>query len=249
MIGNLKKHFARYGILSTVMSDNGPQFVSREFELFLSNWKVNHATSSPRHQQSNGKAEAAVQIVKTLMKKTTKDGHDQFEALLEQRNTPRQDTGLSPVEMMFGRKTRTMLPFLNKCNETNRGCENRKLTVKKHHDKRARDLLKLKEGQSVFFEQKENENWKLGQIIDQYNPRSYVVQNEDGVKYRRNRVKIRPTDITANIRDRSPPRSVTTEKPVNTENHERNDINIQPPKVGPKRATKPPKNLDDYFKY
>jgi TPR repeat protein len=30
---------------------------------------------------------------------------------LEQRNTPRQDTGLSPVEMMFGRKTRTMLPF------------------------------------------------------------------------------------------------------------------------------------------
>jgi hypothetical protein len=53
-----------------------------------------------------------------------------------------------------------------------------------------------------------------------------VVQNEDGVKYRRHRVKIRPTGITANIRDRSPPRSVTTEKPVNTENHERNDICI-----------------------
>jgi hypothetical protein len=70
----------------------------------------------------------------------------------------------------------------------------------------------------VFRCSKENENWKLGQIIDQCNPRSYVVQNEDGVKYRRNRVKIRPTDITANIRDRSPPRSVTTEKPVNTEN-------------------------------
>ena len=62
MIRNLKKHFARYGILSTVMSDDGPQFVSREFELFLSNWKVNHVTSSPGHQQSNGKAEASVQI-------------------------------------------------------------------------------------------------------------------------------------------------------------------------------------------
>jgi hypothetical protein len=35
-----------------------------------------------------------------------------------------------------------------------------------------------------LFEQKENENWKLGQIIDQYNQRSYVVQNEDGAKYR-----------------------------------------------------------------
>ena len=103
-----------------------------------------------------------------------------------------------------------------------------------------------------MFEQKENENWKLGQIIDQYNQRSYVVQNEDGVKYRPKSCKIRPTDITANIRDQSPPRSVTTEKPVNTENHERNDIfrnNIQPSEVRPKRATKPPKYLDDYVKY
>jgi transposase InsO family protein len=65
MIGILKKHFARYGIPSIVMSDNGPQFVSREFERILSNWKVNHVTSSPGHQQSNGKAEAAVKIVKT----------------------------------------------------------------------------------------------------------------------------------------------------------------------------------------
>ena len=65
MIGILKKHFARYGIPSIVMSDNGPQFVSREFELFLSNWKVNHVTSSPGYRQSNGKAEAAVQIALT----------------------------------------------------------------------------------------------------------------------------------------------------------------------------------------
>jgi hypothetical protein len=76
------------------------------------------------------------------------------------------------------------------------------------------------------------------------------------IKYLRNRVKIRPTDITANIRDRSPPQSVTTEKHVNTENHERNDIfrnsddiNIQPPEVRPKHATKPPKYLDNYVKY
>ena len=55
MIGILKKHFARYGIPSIVMSDNGPQFVSREFELFLSNWKVNHAISSPGHNSQTEK--------------------------------------------------------------------------------------------------------------------------------------------------------------------------------------------------
>jgi hypothetical protein len=64
------------------------------------------------------------------MKKTVKDWRDQFEALLEQRNTPRQDIGPSPVEMMFGRKTRTILPFLNKCNETE--------TVR-NHDSRIED--------------------------------------------------------------------------------------------------------------
>ena len=68
MIGILKKHFVRYGILSIVMSNNGPQFVSREFKMFLLNWKANHATSLPGHQQSNGKAEAPGKIVKTLMK-------------------------------------------------------------------------------------------------------------------------------------------------------------------------------------
>lgn len=104
VIAILKKHFARYGIPSVVVSDNGPQIVSREFELFLERWKIIHVTSSPVHQQSNGKAEAAVKIIKSLMRKTMKDGRDQFEALLELRNTPRQDTGLSPTEMIFGRK-------------------------------------------------------------------------------------------------------------------------------------------------
>lgn len=44
------------------------------------------------------------------MIKTLQSGMDQNIALLEQRNTPRQDTGLSPSEMMFSRKSRTMLP-------------------------------------------------------------------------------------------------------------------------------------------
>jgi hypothetical protein len=64
------------------------------YQIIATFYKVNHARSSPGHQQSNGKAEAAVKIVKILMKKTVKDGRDQFEALLEQRNTPRQDTDL-----------------------------------------------------------------------------------------------------------------------------------------------------------
>ena len=74
-------------------------------------WVVQHAkTSSPEHHQSNGKMEAAVKITKTMMCKALRDGTDQYEALLELRNTPLQDTGISTAEMMFGKNTRSLLP-------------------------------------------------------------------------------------------------------------------------------------------
>ena len=74
-------------------------------------WVVQHAkTSSPEHHQSNGKMEAAVKITKTMMCKALRDGTDQYEALLELRNTPLQGTGISTAEMMFGKNTRSLLP-------------------------------------------------------------------------------------------------------------------------------------------
>ena len=62
----LKAQFARYGVLDTVVSDNGPQFGSKEFAVFAKTWGFTHVTSSPRYPQSNGKAENAVKTVKRL---------------------------------------------------------------------------------------------------------------------------------------------------------------------------------------
>ena len=70
--------------------------------------------SSPGDSSANGKAEAAVKIIKTMMIKTLKEGQDQNEALLELRNTRRQDTGLSHAQMMFGRQTRSVSPKANR---------------------------------------------------------------------------------------------------------------------------------------
>jgi len=55
-----KKTFARYGIPHQLQSDNGPHLTSAEFAPFSTEWGFSHTTSSPGHQQSNGKAEAAV---------------------------------------------------------------------------------------------------------------------------------------------------------------------------------------------
>ena len=54
-----------------------------------------------------------MKIMKSLLIKTYKDGGDPYEAILKQRNTPRQDTALSPAQMIFNGNTRSFLPSLS----------------------------------------------------------------------------------------------------------------------------------------
>ena len=126
---------------------------------------------------------------------------------MEQRNVLRQDTGMSPNQMMFGRQTRTLLPTWklvkgDKCEKR----ERRKKSVKKYHDKRARDLPRLQREQSVYFEHKQDERWILGKVLKSTDENTYIVQAQNGATYRRNRVHIRPTRVETVIRDQSPPR-------------------------------------------
>ena len=149
----MKKLFARYGIPKVLLTDAGVQFTSRDFQVFLQTWGVHHVQSSPGHHSANGKAEAAVKVAKHLLIKAGREGADPNIALLEQRNTPRQDTGLSPVQMAFGRQTRTMIPCLKPVepHPTADRRRKRKQTVKRYHDRHAHDLPQLKGGQHVFF--------------------------------------------------------------------------------------------------
>ena len=57
------------GFPTTLVSDNGPQLVSREFEEKMTRWGVKHLVSPPYHPSSNGLAERAVGIVKNRLKK------------------------------------------------------------------------------------------------------------------------------------------------------------------------------------
>ena len=57
VITAMKDIFAAQGIPSTVTSDNGPQFASREFAQFAKEWQFTHVTSSALHPQCNGEAE------------------------------------------------------------------------------------------------------------------------------------------------------------------------------------------------
>ena len=50
-IGKLRSLFAAYGIPEELVSNNGPQFTSEEFSVFMKNNGIKHTTSAPYHPQ------------------------------------------------------------------------------------------------------------------------------------------------------------------------------------------------------
>ena len=110
IIHRLKQHFARHGIPQECVTDGGPPFNSSDFRQFAERYDFRHTVSSPYYSPSNGRAEAGVKVAKTLLKKATDAGIDIYLELLEWRNTPSEQLKLSPAQIMFGRRTRSLFP-------------------------------------------------------------------------------------------------------------------------------------------
>jgi transposase InsO family protein len=69
VISHLGPHFERYGIPDEIVSDNGSQFASSEFQKYTTRNNIRHTTLSPIYPQSNGLPERTVQTAKKLLKK------------------------------------------------------------------------------------------------------------------------------------------------------------------------------------
>ena len=114
VIQELRTMFARFGLPETIVTDNGTCFVSAEFESFLEGNGIKHVTSAPYHPASNGLAERAVQIVKKGLKKLVSGSIcDRLaKSLMAYRLTPQSTTGISPAELLLGRRPRSRLDLL-----------------------------------------------------------------------------------------------------------------------------------------
>ena len=192
----MKKIFARQGVPEVVISDNGPQYASKEFKEFSESWNFHHYTSSPHHPKGNGTAEAAVKQAKRILKMS----HDPWMAILEQRNTP--DELASPNEKLNSRRTRTVIPVKSELLEPHviptssiiRASVKKKQQNKRYHDKRAKPLPPLVVGDNIRAKIRPRSSplWTQGSMVRRESDRSYTVR-ADGCEYRRNRCHIRKT--------------------------------------------------------
>lgn len=190
-INALKSVFSVHGIPDVAVSDNGPQFSSKEFRQFTKDYGFTHVTSSPKYPASNGEAERAVRTFKELLKKNVEDI---YLALLVHRSTPLLN-GLSPSELLMRRKLRSPLPILPK--KLKPGISTSQMTRVRESEKyyreqqrktfgrrhRVKELPKLNSGNKVWIRDMKKE----GTVVDKdKQPRSYTVQSDLGL-LRRNR--------------------------------------------------------------
>ena len=180
VINELRTTFARFGIPETVVTDNGTCFVSSEFEQFLDKNGIRHITSAPYHPASNGLAERAVQIIKKGLKKQAEGSvaHRLAKVLLSYRITPQGTTGVSPAELLLGRRPRTVLDLVKP--HTAERVEHKQQQQKARHDASARERT-FKVGDLVWMKNHgPGDNWLPGTVDASAGPVNFTVKLDDG---------------------------------------------------------------------
>ena len=205
LIMRCRAQFARYGQPDKVISDNGPQFACEQFKKFAANWGFTHVTSSPRHPKSNGKAEVAVKIVKSLCERAKAEGTDAWMAILHWRNTPTEGLDSSPAQRLLSRRLKTSLPVADSLLQPHvlvgvtEKLRWKRRMAKSTYDRSARDLPELIVGDRIRMKPLPGDRtgrWPLGQCIQKIAPRSFVV-DVNGTLYRRNHVDLRVAERSA----------------------------------------------------
>ncbi len=161
-IQELRKLFSQS---DTLVSDNGPQFSSREFLLFCKHNGIHHIRVSPYHPSSNGLAERAVRIFKIGLKKQTRGTLTVRIArfLFQYRNTPHTTTGSMPAELLMGRRLRSRLDLIKP--DIKQRVQEKQGRQQLDHAKHAK-AHSFKERESVFVKNHRNgDKWLPGEIV------------------------------------------------------------------------------------
>ena len=201
-IDQLRSIFATHGIPEMLVTDNGSVFTSEEFEKFTKQNGIRHVKSAPYHPASNGLVERAVQTFKEFMKKM-KSGSIEANVsrfLLQYRITPHSTTGISPSEMLMGRRPRSCLDLI--IPDISKRVIGKQQIQKANHDHRGKQRT-LNVGDSVNVRNfaATGDNWLPGSIVESLGPLSFCVKLSDGrlVKRHIGHILVRPDNHSQQI--------------------------------------------------
>ena len=98
------------------MTEGGPEFMSMRFKQTFMNDGVHHIVSTPNNPHTNCRAELGVKTMKRMIRENIgSDGNlrtSKFvRAMLQYKNTPSRNWGMSPAECIFGRALMDYLPI------------------------------------------------------------------------------------------------------------------------------------------
>ncbi|KAL4007050.1 solute carrier family 7 (D/L-type amino acid transporter), member 10 [Sarotherodon galilaeus] len=181
----LRGLFASYELPEELVSDSGPQLVSKEFNRFLELNGIRHAAVPAYHPASNGAAERSVQILKrSLMKNVLEaDGkatlplsHRLANFLIMYRSTPHTVTGRTPAELFLKRQIRTRFSLLKP--ELSRHIEQKQSEQKRHHDYRTQPVRVFSEGDAVRIRNFSGGEtiWTHGTVLKKMGSVTYLIQ-------------------------------------------------------------------------
>ena len=122
-IAALRRIFSQHGLPEIVVSDNGTQYSSAQFNDFCQQHCIKHIFSPPYHPQSSGQAERFVDTFKHALLKARGEGTSEEviqHFLFAYRTTTHKalSNHLSPAEALMGRKLRSVHHALLPINES-----------------------------------------------------------------------------------------------------------------------------------
>ena len=126
MIDFLHELFARFDLLETIISNNGTQFSSKDFENFYKIYLI--LNTPPHHPSSNGMSERFVDVFKRAIKKaseteTVNEELQKFMSMYRIIPDVNASSRTAPAKLIFARKIRSII---NKLKPTEKKMDGRK---------------------------------------------------------------------------------------------------------------------------
>lgn len=190
----LRHSFSTFGLPVSLVSDNGPCFTSQEFKEFVTNCGIRHITTAVYKPSTNGLAEKMVQTFKKTLR-TTSDpvqiAIDKF--LFNYRMTPHTTTGVSPAELMFGRRLRSRLDLLWPSESIATRVAAKQQDQKDHHSVTARHLqFHPSETVAIRNYTPRGPKWIPAKVQSQTGPLSYRCALQEGGLVKRHQDQMIP---------------------------------------------------------